>query len=188
MGYEFKKSEENKENVVADTEVSLETDVEEIKNKVEEELKNLEINGAELVDTVNSIGDEEKLKEMLENDKEKSGNIFKQVRNIILIVGAISAIPMAYSIVNPEALNKFKEAADNYAAIALGVIGTVPAIYLLVEGIRTGELVKGIKELFTEYKEIYNIESFKKRKEERKEERRKKDEWYNRHMKRNFEE
>jgi|GEM_PF-2236566 len=164
--------ENNPENI---SENNLEANPEEINAKIEEQLNNLEINGAELAKTVDSLGGEEKLKEKMENDEEKSGDIFKQARNIILIIGAISAISIVYNIVKPGALSKLLETNENYLVIGAVSLATAATIFGVVKLVKTGELVKEIKEVFS-------LKSFKKIGEER----RKKKERHERFMERNF--
>lgn len=156
MDFEFKSFDEIQKKNIAEKEINPDADIEGVEAKIDEELNNLEKNSAELVDTIDSLGGEEKIKEILKNDKKGGGNIFKQLRNIILILGAISTIPIIYGIANPEFLDKFKAFYDKNSLVMLSSAIAVIALPMIISGLRNGELQKGIKEAFRDCKKDFS--------------------------------
>jgi hypothetical protein len=165
MDFEFKSFDEIQKKNITEKETNPNEDIEGVEAKIDEEISNLEKNGAELVDTIDSLGGEEKIKEILENDKKEGGNIFKQLRNIILILGAISSIPIIYGIVNPESLDKFKAFYDKNSLVMLSSAIAVIALPMIISGLRSGELQKGIKEAFRECKKDFAPTNKKEKKD-----------------------
>jgi hypothetical protein len=155
MNFEFKNSNEIKEKDIINKEDKPDNSFEVVENKIDKELNNLEKNAAELTNTIDSLGGEEKFKEILEKDEEEEGNIFKQLRKIVSIGGAIIAIPITYGIVKPEAFNKFKEVnEETVLTIGLSAVA-VTSILMIISGLRSGELQKGIKEEFKNSKKAF---------------------------------